>query len=691
MRELISIIIPVYKVEEYLDRCVQSVINQTYKNLEIILVDDGSPDSCGAMCDQFANEDSRVVVIHKENGGLSDARNVGISIAHGEYIGFVDSDDYIDLDMFEFMYNGLLEYSADISVCNFYTVRPEKKISTDLVRFPEVLNSEEALSRLLTDRLIPNYAWNKLYRRKLFENVLFPVGRLYEDIGTIYLVFFRAEKVVLLNRPKYYYWRRMGSIVNGWSISSLIDRCWCAEQRYKFVMKEIPRMQDLALKAYFDAIKMLINQYFDDTHKNRQKENKKMKLDVFPFYDIHMQRYSEFFETGIWREFRRYSFRNSPLIFIPVVKQIEKFLNRFYPQITKLKKHLLKSQTQGQEKISEDSFQKSVCYEELAQWNKTPRVLIIGGANYHNLGDHAITFAQITFFQHYFPEYKIFEITDKTVINFGRYIADVMNDKDIIVIQGGGNFGNIYMWAENTRRAVIKYFKEFNIIILPQTIHFTPDDSGQKQLAKTIKLYAEHPNLTIAAREAVSYNMMKQYFPRNRIMLIPDMVCFLNKSQVDADEKRDSILICLRNDRESILNRDNIYDIKEVCVSISEKVFFTDTIAEKWLNASEREFFLNEKWEQFKKAKIVITDRLHGMIFSAITGTPCLVLTNYNHKIISTYEWLKHLSYIRLIDTFNISVIESEIKSLFNFETCIYNNRSLIPYFDELAETLRCQ
>ncbi|MBR1540013.1 MAG: glycosyltransferase [Clostridia bacterium] len=127
--ELISIIVPVYKVEKYLDKCINSIVSQTYKNLEVILVDDGSPDSCGKMCDEWTQKDTRIKVIHKENGGLSDARNFGLDCAKGKYIQFVDSDDYIEKDMIEFLYKNLKENNADISICSNYMVDEENVIN----------------------------------------------------------------------------------------------------------------------------------------------------------------------------------------------------------------------------------------------------------------------------------------------------------------------------------------------------------------------------------------------------------------------------------------------------------------------------------------------------------------------------------------------------------------------------------
>ena len=164
-KPLISIIIPVYKVEKYLEKCIKSVLDQTYKNLQIILVDDGSPDNCGNICDDYARVDNRIEVIHKANGGLSDARNVGLKAARGEYIGFVDSDDYVSNEMFENLYNTLISNDVDVAICNFYIVIDDKNIIKNADNGVEIYNKLEILKEILLDKKIQSYAWNKLYKR----------------------------------------------------------------------------------------------------------------------------------------------------------------------------------------------------------------------------------------------------------------------------------------------------------------------------------------------------------------------------------------------------------------------------------------------------------------------------------------------------------------------------------------------
>ena len=213
MNDLISIIVPVYNVEKYLQKCIQSIINQTYKNIEIILVDDGSKDNSGKICDEFKQIDNRIKVIHKENGGLSDARNAGLKIAKGEYIGFVDSDDYIAQDMFETLYKLAKENNADISIVSFYEIYNGKVIGVRDFKSLEEMDKIEAMKELLIDSKIQSYAWNKLFKKELFENIEFPTNKNFEDIATTLLLFEKANKVMLLEDPKYYYVRRDNSII----------------------------------------------------------------------------------------------------------------------------------------------------------------------------------------------------------------------------------------------------------------------------------------------------------------------------------------------------------------------------------------------------------------------------------------------------------------------------------------------
>ena len=215
----ISIVVPVYKVEEYIDRCVESLINQTMVSLEILLVDDGSPDRCPMICDEWAAHDPRIHVIHKENGGLSDARNTGIESASGIYVMFVDSDDYLASNACELLLDTAGKTGADLVCCNFlwdygdYQEQQDMKIKGDQSSFSSI----EITKCYFQHRpLWLTVAWNKLYRRDLFftkDRIRFPIGRLHEDEFTAYRFLYASHKVAIISNPLYYYVQRANSIM----------------------------------------------------------------------------------------------------------------------------------------------------------------------------------------------------------------------------------------------------------------------------------------------------------------------------------------------------------------------------------------------------------------------------------------------------------------------------------------------
>lgn len=220
MEQKVSVIVPIYKVEPYLKRAVDSILHQTYHNLEIILVDDGSPDQCGRICDDYAKEDNRITVIHKENGGLSDARNAGLDAAHGEYIVFVDSDDFIAEDYVETLMQCLKKYDADVAMCS-YAVTASVELDESIFKASrdetvEVCDRRELLNNLYDanhkDATYFIVSWNKIYKASLWQDVRFPKGRIHEDEATTYKIYDRAQKGVYLHRPLYGYFTAPSSI-----------------------------------------------------------------------------------------------------------------------------------------------------------------------------------------------------------------------------------------------------------------------------------------------------------------------------------------------------------------------------------------------------------------------------------------------------------------------------------------------
>jgi len=223
VKELVSVIVPVYNVEEYLSRCIDSIINQTYKNLEIILVDDGSPDGCPKICDEYAKKDKRIKVIHKENGGLSSARNAGLDLSNGKFLCFIDSDDFIDKNMIKVLLDNLKKTSSDMSVCSYKKVSDSKMLKIDLKK--EIIDSydkKQCFYNLYNELSeTTELAWNKLYKRELWKNLKYPNGKIHEDAFVIHHLINKCQKVVYTNLELCYYFNRENSIMKTFNVKRL--------------------------------------------------------------------------------------------------------------------------------------------------------------------------------------------------------------------------------------------------------------------------------------------------------------------------------------------------------------------------------------------------------------------------------------------------------------------------------------
>ena len=303
----LSVIVPVYNVEPYIHKCVDSILNQTYTNLEVILVDDGSPDNCGKICDEYAEKDSRVKVIHKKNGGLSDARNAGIDIAAGDIISFVDSDDYIEPYMYQEMIDYMQLNNLDIVCADTNQVKGNKIKYKPRYKENKIWEKNEALYEILNGNL-DNSAVNKIYKRRVMGNIRFPKGRVYEDVATTYKFIYNADKIGYLSRPYYYYIKRSGSIVSaGFNSKSRYDCFVGYLERLNFAEKhKLPCVEACRKQTLETALATLTAFYAN----NESKDSDRYK-NVNNFIEIQLGKKNHLRKK---HEFLLWSFKNCKLL-----------------------------------------------------------------------------------------------------------------------------------------------------------------------------------------------------------------------------------------------------------------------------------------------------------------------------------------------------------------------------------------
>jgi len=271
--ELISVIVPVYNVEPYLKKCIESIINQTYNNLEIILVDDGSFDKSGEICDEYASIDSRIKVIHKENGGLSSARNAGINAASGEYLAFVDSDDWIETDMYELLYKSIKENNTALSCGGRYDVYLNEKKAGLCPHEENKISSKEMILKIFETKECDVSFCDKLFHKSLLESIRFPVGEINEDEAIIFSVVCDLDFVSLVNKPFYNYNHRENSITTSEFNNKKMVVLKNARNTLKITTNKFPDIE-IQAKRYFSKKVFALLSMIAFSSKNTRKEFK---------------------------------------------------------------------------------------------------------------------------------------------------------------------------------------------------------------------------------------------------------------------------------------------------------------------------------------------------------------------------------------------------------------------------------
>ena len=295
MNPKISIIVPVYKVEKYLHKCIDSILAQTFKDFELILVDDGSPDNCGKICDEYAKRDNRIVVVHKENGGQASARNRGIDIARGDYIGFVDSDDWIEADMYEVLYNICDTYGCDIANCSSI-IHFKNRTQINGGHKLTIHTREEAMKVMLEGELYDEVVWTKLIKRDLLNDIRFKEGIMYEDTDFTYKVIDKANSIGCIGEAKYNYIKREESTMDRAIKNLSIDAVLVYDEMYNFMESKYPNLSNIVALKLINSCMSVLNLISENENFNKYKQSyyrvskilkkyyiKSMKIKEYPY------------------------------------------------------------------------------------------------------------------------------------------------------------------------------------------------------------------------------------------------------------------------------------------------------------------------------------------------------------------------------------------------------------------------
>lgn len=318
------------------------------------------------------------------------------------------------------------------------------------------------------------------------------------------------------------------------------------------------------------------------------------------------------------------------------------------------------------------------------------KVYVIGTPEHSNLGDSAIVISEKYFLTKWgLSSKRIKEITFEEYTNNRKYIRSLINKNHLICHVGGGNMGNQWIKEEYFHRMLIEDFKFNQQIIFPQTIFYDDSSKGKMEMNNSISIYNKK-NLTIAARERTSYEIMCSIYPKANIILVPDIVLYAGVkafSVLNDSFEKEGVLLCFRDDVEKEMSDADQFHVRDFLIKNDYKFTNTDMHANVKVTKLNRSELVNNKIEEFLRSQVVVTDRLHGMILSVITGTPCIVFGNYNHKIKGTYEFIKNLGYVKYIE--NINDFDDVFFKMAHLKNCKYDNGFLIPYYQELSRCVK--
>ncbi|MGV9002305.1 MAG: glycosyltransferase [Candidatus Saccharimonadaceae bacterium] len=672
----ISIIMPVYNVEKYLHRSIKSVIDQTYSDFELIIVNDGSTDNSEKLINHFVDEDNRIKVINKENGGLSDARNAGLEVALGEYIIFIDSDDYWDSLLLEKTFTYMKESQLDLVIFGFqfdyYNQSDQLSQTSSILEGRKIFTKYNNTGKIDNTGLI-GYAWNKLYKAELISQnkIRFEKGISYiEDSLFNEKVYKEASRIGFLDEVLYHYSQRRDETLGIKYFANMANLDIMANNAFKSMLQSLGQLSDeverLGLVNLYLRVRWSLT-----VVANSEKIPRNVKVrEIRQLIElIKSELQGANIGNSLSDKVYRVLITNERISSILLIENVK---------AKKYKRFVLDLMSNAFKGRLTYITSRNDAYFDLKRSEK--KIIVALAADYGNLGDVAITYAQVKYLERNFKEYRVIKLPISRTYHDVKSLKRKMTRNDIITIVGGGNMGNLYQDIEDQRKFIISLFPNNKIVSFPQTIDFSETYEGLRSQKDTQRLYDHHKKLVLLAREQKTFNKMKSLF-NSHIILAPDIVLSLDESSSIKNRRANTITLCIRKDEESRLKGGEQQKIAEYLQDeLHSEIIYRDThIGDVTLSDERAILELNSIWSIFRESRLVITDRLHGMIFCAITNTPCVAINNSNGKVFGVHKlWLSESKNIVMIEDFTIDAIRNAVEFLGNQNTVIKNDFNVI-------------
>lgn len=766
---LVSWLMPVYNSEKFLRRSLDSMLNQTYKEFEIIIVLENScTDNSRAICEEYAARDNRVKVHYKVGElGIAKSLNQGLKACRGKYIARMDADDFSYPERLEKQV-AYMEQNADVGILGA-RVRIISGEGIWVSNEDSTPSSEEIGAKLLFETCIVHPT--VMFRAEIFDNGLeYPENNKAEDyalwaslISKVKISIFpdilvdyyvHGENVCTVNFDKLRadsvtvsrnaLQRELGVDTSdypdslfGWRTNDPIPsdiKKYMMEslellktvrnannQLGKFDAKTMEKvlndewkktLQVIAPYGEIDCLKLPLSQM-----DNAKIESALQKLDDRVRYDKKLQiivygtgRYCKELVRNLRDEdypFEIIAFCDSdrlkqgkPFNGLPIIApdNIQDYKYDYISIAAPLYEQEIKNSLLNEYGIEPGKildlplraiafhYRRKLNLERYKSKHNARQAYLFCAPDYGNLGDHAIAAAEHCFFEKHLD----IRLEEVPFSRFNEVISIIkMNSRpeDLVLITGGGFLGSLWEDLEYQVRRIITMFPDNPVIILPQTLYWEESDKWSNEKVRTRQVYESHRKLVLCARDTETYRIMRETYPKCKVITAPDMVLAYGwKEFINRDTERESALLCLKTDKESILTDRDWERLKEIAAEACGTASVCSTNLDEMISEKRRDVFLRMKLDEFSRARLVITDRLHGLLFSVITGTPCVAMNNCNHKLRATFEWVKHIPNLRFADSIDkVKHLAKEVLSVGQVEYCASDFRD---HFKELEMTV---